>query len=183
MLLLPLKSITPNFALPIFKMQTMKSAIFILLIFTLFACNQQTNNKQDLQTKIDSLQLKLNSSYKPGFGEFMSSIQIHHEKLWFAGINKNWKLADFEINEIKESLDDIKKFCTDRPEIKFIDMINEPLENISNAIQKKNDTDFKNNYTLLTTTCNRCHQQTQHEFNVITTPTTPPFSNQVFKLK
>jgi len=51
-------------------------------------------------------------SYKPGFGEFMGGIQVHHEKLWFAGTNQNWKLAGFEIHEIKESMDDIRKYCT-----------------------------------------------------------------------
>ena len=165
------------------KIRTMKKTSLILLTFTLFACNQQVNKTQNLQSQIDSLQSKLNDSYKPGFGEFMSSIQVHHEKLWFAGINQNWKLADFEINEIKESLDDISQYCTDRPETKSIDMIYEPLENISKAIQKKNEADFKSGYILLTNTCNSCHQATQHAFNVITIPTTPPFSNQLFKLE
>ena len=38
----------------------------------------------------------------------MSSIQTHHAKLWFAGMNANWRLADFEIHEIMESVDDKK---------------------------------------------------------------------------
>ena len=161
----------------------MKKTCLLLLTFTLFACNQQANKTRNLQSRMDSLQSKINDSYKPGFGEFMSSIQVHHEKLWFAGINQNWKLADFEIHEIEESVDDIRKYCTDRPEAKSMDMIYESLENISNAIQKKNKTDFKNDYTLLTNTCNSCHQATQHAFNVITIPTNPPFSNQLFKLE
>ena len=39
----------------------------------------------------------------------MSGIQVHHEKLWFAGTAKNWRLADFEIHEIMEAVDDIAK--------------------------------------------------------------------------
>ena len=135
-----------------------------------------------MQNRIDSLEIKLSDSYKPGFGEFMSSIQTHHSKLWFAGQNENWKLADFEINEIKESLNDIKKYCTDRTETNSIDMIEQPLQNVSNSVQQNNITEFKKNYTILTSTCNSCHQATQHEFNVITIPTTPPFSNQSVKL-
>ena len=169
----------------------MKHAILILLAIILFACNhQQPAEKQNshsqidsLQSQIDSLQSQLKNSYAPGFGEFMSGIQVHHEKLWFAGINQNWKLADFEIHEIEESLDDIKKYCTDRPESKSIDMINAPLDSVSKAIVSKNETEFKSGYLILTNTCNSCHQATNHEFNVITIPTTPPFSNQVFKLK
>jgi hypothetical protein len=162
----------------------MKRAILILLAIVLFACNhQQPGEKQNFQSQIDSLQSQLKNTYAPGFGEFMSGIQVHHEKLWFAGINQNWKLADFEIHEIEESLEDIKKYCTDRPESKSIDMINAPLDSVSKAIVSKNETEFKSGYLLLTNTCNSCHQATNHEFNVITVPTTPPFSNQVFKLK
>jgi hypothetical protein len=159
----------------------MKQIILLILTVGLFGCNQQSDNTKVLQNRIDSLQAKLDDSYKPGFGEFMSSIQVHHNKLWFAGQNQNWKLADFEISEIKESLEDIKKYCTDRPETNSVGMIEQPLQNVSNAIQQKNMTAFKNSYTILTSICNSCHQATQHEFNVITIPTTPPFSNQDFK--
>ena len=161
----------------------MKYFSFIAFTALLAACNTQADNTQHLQAQIDSLQARLDNSYRPGFGEFMSSIQIHHNKLWFAGQNQNWKLADFEINEIKESLDDIKKYCKDRVETNSIGMIEQPLQNVSDAIQQKNVTGFKNNYTILTATCNSCHQATQHEFNVITIPTAPPFSNQNFKLQ
>lgn len=159
----------------------MKYLMVLTALLFLTACSQQENNTQQLQAQIDSLQHKLDNTYKPGFGEFMSSIQVHHNKLWFAGTNDNWKLADFEINEIKESLDDIKTYCTDRPETNSIGMIDQPLQNVSNAIQQKNNTEFKSSYMILTSTCNSCHQATQHEFNVITVPTTPAYSNQSFK--
>lgn len=158
----------------------MKYILVLVAAVLLSACNQQTYNTRYLQNQIDSLQA---NAYKPGFGEFMSSIQVHHNKLWFAGQNQNWKLADFEISEIKESLGDIKKYCTDRPETNSIGMIEQPLQNVSNAIQQKNITEFKNSFTILTSTCNSCHQATQHEFNVITNPTAPPFSNQNFKFQ
>lgn len=147
----------------------------------LAACNQQAGNTQQLQIQIDSLKSKLDNSYRPGFGEFMSSIQVHHAKLWFAGTNNNWKLADFEIHEIQEALDDIQQFNTDRPEAKAIGMINPVIDSVSNAIKQQNQQLFKNSYTLLTNTCNNCHKATEHEFNVVTIPAIPPISNQSFK--
>lgn len=101
-----------------------KNSLVLILPFLFFSCNKQLEKNQVLQKRIDSLEIKLSESYKPGFGEFMSSLQIHHAKLWFAGQNKNWKLADFEINEIKENLEGIQKYCKDRPETKSIGMIN-----------------------------------------------------------
>jgi len=154
---------------------------FIFLSTLIIACDDQQQTVRQLQSRIDSLQQQIDKSYKPGFGEFMGSIQVHHEKLWFAGINQNWKLADFEIGEIKESLEDIQTYCTDRPERKSLTMIDRPLDSISYAIQQKDEALFKKNFITLTNTCNNCHRTTEHEFNVIKIPDTPPFSNQEFK--
>src|SRR5579863_10190693 len=100
----------------------MKAALLFLLFTALVSCSQN-NNSQQLQSKVDSLQQKLDHTYKPGLGEFMLGIQEHHAKLWFAGTNNNWELADFEVHEIGETLDDIKLYCTDRPEVKSIGII------------------------------------------------------------
>jgi len=154
---------------------------FIFLSTLIIACDDQQQTVRQLQSRIDSLQQQIDKSYKPGFGEFMGSIQVHHEKLWFAGINQNWKLADFEIGEIKESLEDIQTYCTDSPERKSLTMIDRPLDSISYAIQQKDEALFKKSFITLTNTCNNCHRTTEHEFNVIKIPDTPPFSNQEFK--
>lgn len=161
--------------------QIMKQILIIIMTLGLFACNQQTENIQILQTRVDSLQGEIDHAYKPGLGEFMSSIQVHHNKLWFAGQDQNWKLADFEIKEIKESLADIKEYCKDRPETKDIGMIDFAMDSLSNAIQLKNLSQFKSNYLLLTQTCNSCHRATNHGYNLIKIPDTPAFSNQVYK--
>ena len=112
----------------------------------------------------------------------MSGIQAHHSKLWFAGQNENWKLADFEVHEIMEAIEDIQKFQTERKESQMIGMINPALDSINNAIQQKNSTLFKSSYILLTNTCNNCHRSANFEFNVVKIPDTQPFSNQDFKI-
>ena len=160
----------------------MKVRILILLLASFGACNQPVKNNQVLQNRIDSLEQKLNETYKPGFGEFMSSIQAHHSKLWFAGQNKNWKLADFEIHEIMESIDDIRKYETDRKETALIQMINPAIDSIDQAIKKQNPVLFKTSFIFLTNTCNNCHHAANFEFNVVKIPDSSPFSNQDFKV-
>ncbi len=59
----------------------MKYIIPPLFAFALISCNQQTDKTQMLQKQIDSLQHELSNTYKPGFGEFMSGIQVHQIKL------------------------------------------------------------------------------------------------------
>ena len=150
------------------------------LFYILTGCSQQKDHVADLQQRIDSLQQKLSHSYTPGLGEFMSGIQVHHEKLWFAGKAENWKLADFEIQEIREAIDDIKKYNTDRPEVSSLPMIDPVLDSVGNAITHGDGAAFKRGFVSLTQTCNNCHRATKHEFNIIRIPDTPPFSNQVF---
>ncbi|MEO6611770.1 MAG: hypothetical protein ABIT05_02515 [Chitinophagaceae bacterium] len=159
----------------------MKVLTTIIFSFLLFGCTQQSGETKKLQARIDSLEKELSSSYKPGLGEFMSAIQVHHAKLWFAGLNQNWPLADFEIHEIEESLEDIQKFCRDRPEIRSVQMIRPVIDSITNSIVKKDPALFKSSFTLLTATCNNCHQATAHGFNIVTIPSAIPVVNQDFK--
>jgi hypothetical protein len=147
-----------------------------------FACNQPTHDGgPEWQRQIDSLRYKINNAYSPGVGEFMSSIQMHHAKLWFAGKNGNWELANFEMEEIQESLDDIQKYCADSTSIKPLPMIYPPLDSVRRAISEKNIETFKTGFNLLTNTCNNCHKAANHAFNVIRIPDTPPVTNQVFE--
>ena len=159
-----------------------KKLTIIILSCGLFSCQQPADNSAQLQSQINDLQKQLADSYKPGFGDLMGSIQIHHNKLFFAGENKNWKLADFEVHEILEALEDLPKFCKDREEIKSLQMIQPAIDSINIAISQKNSTLFKNSFVLLTNTCNNCHRATNFGFNVVKIPDTPPFSNQDFKV-
>jgi len=159
----------------------MKPSFFIILAFAVFSCRQPIDKTQLLQNRIDSLEQKLANTYKPGFGEFMSSIPTHHSKLWFAGQNKNWKLADFEVHEIMEAIEAIQKYQTERKESQLIGMINPALDSINSAIKQQDLFLFKSSYTLLTSTCNNCHHAADFEFNVVKIPDNQPFSNQDFK--
>ncbi|HEY4062943.1 MAG TPA: hypothetical protein VGM30_13635 [Puia sp.] len=151
------------------------------LFFVLAGCGGQSKDPTaGLQDQIDSLRQKLNNTYAPGLGEFMSGIQVHHAKLWFAGKSGNWQLAGFEIGEIKETIDDISKFCTDRPEISSLPMINPALDSVSAAIAHGDAAAFNRGFVVLTQTCNNCHRATKHAFNVIKIPDTAPFTNQSF---
>lgn len=159
----------------------MKHLLLFGLSLSLLACNQQADNTKDLEERINNLESKLADAYKPGFGDFMGSIQTHHAKLWFAGQNENWDLADFEIHELEEAIEDIQKYQAGRKESEMIGMLNAPLENIEKAIDEMDSEAFKRNFISLTNTCNKCHIAVGFEFNVVKLPETSPFSNQDFR--
>lgn len=148
---------------------------------TFAACSPDGGKNTGLQARQDSLREKQAIAYKPGFGDMMSTIQVHHNKLWFAGINQNWELADFEIHEIEEAIAAIENYHSGRAETRQIGMIKPALDSVESAIKQQQSAAFKGSYILLTNTCNHCHKATNYSFIQIKVPDAPPFSNQEFR--
>ncbi len=158
------------------------SLMGILLLFT--ACHQPDEKKiNDLEKRIVQLEKELSSVYKPGFGEMMGEIQMHHAKLWFAGKNNNWHLADFEIEELDEIIENIEKYQKDRKETEYLNMIEPALDSLKSAIRQKDGKLFEKNYLLFTKACNECHVATDFGYNRVKVPDTPPVDNQVFEIE
>ena len=154
----------------------------LLVVISVFFFSSCNNNKAErMQNEIDSLKTEMEDSYKPGLGEFMLTEQMHHSKLWFAGINENWDLANFELGEIKETFDNAVKFLPERKETKGIPMIYPALDSLQTSINKQDIKKFTKDFKVLTETCNECHQAVHFQFNVIKTPSSEPVSNQEFK--
>ncbi|GGW35755.1 hypothetical protein [Arenibacter certesii] len=158
----------------------MRQVFLILLTLGLFSCNQQTANNKDLQNRIDSLEVKLANTYRPGFGDFMGTVQTHHAKLWFAGQHENWKLADFEVHELMEAIEAIEEYHPNRKETQLIGMIYPAIDSVDIAIDQKDLEKFKESYTNLTNTCNKCHHATEMEYVEMKIPNLSPYSNQNF---
>ncbi len=164
----------------------MKSVSIICFIVFVVSCAQQQVADNKTNAAIDSLEKRVErlekEKYKPGLGELMAVIQLHHAKLWYAGINNNWKLSAFEVDEIKEIITAAQELETDRPEIKDLPMIFPSIDSITNSIHSKDPVSFKKNFLSLTNTCNACHKANHFEFNSITVPSAAPVSNQDFKV-
>ena len=110
----------------------------------------------------------------------MLKMQTRHAKLWFAGINENWELADFQLHEMEEILEDLEKYRSEEEEVKLIPMIEAPLDSVDAAVDAKDLERFRSTYENLTVTCNNCHVASKHAYNVVKVPDGPMFSNQDF---
>lgn len=164
------------------KIIKMRYALIFIVILSFSGCQTDSNKQhQALAKRVDSLEKQVAKQYTPGLGTFMKHIQMHHAKLWFAGINQNWQLADFEIHELKERFEAVEKFHADNEEIEPMDMIYPPLDSVSLAIDQENKARFEKSFTVLNNTCNNCHKATDHAFVKIQKPEMPPFGNQQYK--
>jgi hypothetical protein len=122
--------------------------------------------------------------YQPGLGEFMTATQLRHAKLWFAGKQNNWDLAAYEIDEIKEGLEDAARLFPTFDGIPVAEMIKtiiDPrIEELEKAVRAKSSTQFTAAFDELTSGCNSCHTGASKPFIRIQRPIAPPLTNQNF---
>ena len=168
----------------------MKLSIFalgILVLFGIGGCtNQQEEHRvQSLESEVAALK-KTVEDLKPGLGEIMATIHLHHAKLYYAGKSENWDLASYQLDEIKEGLDaatelheHFKELKTSLKELRH--MTDSGMAAIEKAIQEKSKPHFMDGFQKLTTSCNQCHQAAEHGFIVIQTPSVGMFTNQKFE--
>jgi len=125
--------------------------------------------------------------YAPGLNEIMIMTQIRHAKLWLAGDVGNWDLADYEIDELKEGLEDVVKYFPSYKDIPVGQMIEAtimaPIGEVESAIKARDRAQFIAAYDKLTAACNTCHQSANRPFIVIQRPTASEFPNQSFAPK
>jgi hypothetical protein len=123
-------------------------------------------------------------SYQPGLGEIMSATQMRHAKIWFAGKARNWELAHYELDEIREGLDDAVKFHPLFKGVPVSAMVNQltdqPLADLDAAVAAQDSARFSKAFDSLTGACNACHHAAGHGYIVIKRPGASPFSNQAF---
>ena len=112
----------------------------------------------------------------------MGTTQLRHLKLWYAGKEKNWGLAEYELGQIKESFQDAMTYYPGLP-VSDMTTMAKPASRIGSAIRAKNGDMFVQAFREVTTACNACHQAQGYGYIAIKVPTSSPFSNQSFAPK
>lgn len=147
----------------------------LIAVGILTSCRENSDEKTVKSSEIPA--------FIPETAEMMNSIQRYHLKLWFAGQNENWDLADFELHELEEVFEMIEEYKAGKDYIPMIPTIYPAIENLEVAIKAKDKNSFEKNYLHLTNTCNTCHKSTGHPYVVIKIPQENPYSNQSFTVE
>lgn len=165
----------------------MKTIIPVIALLCLASCSQPQNSGANstaaLEAQITQLKAAIDD-LKPGLGETMGVIQQHHAKLYYAGTKGNWPLADYELGEIEESLEDAVKFNPSFKGAPVADLVpsltKASLAKVHDAIAKKDKKTFVDAYNSLSISCSNCHKAASHPFVQIQAPTEAQFSDQKF---
>ncbi len=156
--------------------------LFVLATFMMIACGGNGQKIKDLESQIQMLNERATSAYVPGYGEIMGTIQVHHAKLWFAGISQNRELARFEIHELREAFENVEKYHKERPANEHISVIYPLLDSLEKTLAGDDQAAFERKYHSLTNSCNACHQLAHYGYIRICTPQKPVYGNQIFKM-
>ncbi len=120
----------------------------------------------------------------PPLNLLMVATQLNHFKLWYAGVVQNWQLANYELTQIRTSIDRARDLYPNKVESNMT-MITPATDEVQNAIKAKDRVKFSRAYSKLTAECNSCHEATGFGFIKMRDPTlspleTSPFSDEIF---
>jgi hypothetical protein len=119
--------------------------------------------------------------------ETMGYYQRFSQKLWLAGKNKNWELADFYTHELEEVTERLIEGDVIHDDYNLSNLSEQMLlpkiEKVEEAIRQKDEVLFLDNYKLMISSCNLCHNTTKHNFIRITIPDDSVKWNQDFAVR
>src|SRR5215475_4561558 len=176
---------------------TILSLILVLALFVrVLSLDQQV---QDLSQSSGSAVAALEDALKrtqtdvvnskelaPGLGEYMTTIQLHAGKLWFAVKAANWELAEYELDELKETMEAAKRLNAEKNGVKISGVLDSVLQTqvaeLDKSIRSKSQTEFQKSYDDTLSACNGCHTEAGYKFIHIVRPSAPPVSNQRWEI-
>jgi len=142
-----------------------------------------------LRAQVEALEAKQvelarNSPPKAELGQQMLLLQLRHGRLWAAGQGQDWLLAQFQLAELNEALDEVVEENGDAAALQpqqlsvVLPAIMKPaIARMRKAIDDQDVGEFKTAYDGLSNACSSCHQAADHAFLVIQRPKTPVLDN------
>jgi hypothetical protein len=122
--------------------------------------------------------------YKPSLAVVMELVQLSHFKLWLAGNLRNWPLAEYELAQMKATLQDARTLFPNETKANTT-AISQSADEFRDAIRAKDGAKFDAAFKKFTSECNSCHEAVGLDFIKIKIPATSPImtsplSNQSF---
>lgn len=155
------------------KRQKMKETIILILTLGLFACNQQTDKETaqgDWIKGTQTEQIKTIEKQFRGFDNAMVETGYRYQELYWAGQDKNWEYADYQLEKIKIAIENGLERRPKRAQ-SAEHFLNYVLPEIQKSIQSENTVIFNKGFQTLTVNCNSCHALEKVPFFNVQIPT------------
>lgn len=167
--------------------------ILLLPLLLLAACsnNDQSAEIAELKAQVASLKSAAvapaaasTTPAAPELGQQMLELQIRHARLWQPGAARNWMLTQFELAELRESLNGVVELNGDHAALqpnRLADVLpafmDPALKQMQAAIDTQDGPAFDKAYDEVSKACTDCHASADHSFLVIQRPRSPMLDN------
>jgi hypothetical protein len=168
----------------------MRASVLLLIMLSCVGCRPaaQENSAELASLKAELAQLQARpvaaAASAPELGQQMLELQIRHARLWQAGEAQNWLLTQFQLAELRESLDGVVTSNGDHAALQpkrlaqvLPAMLDPPLKQMQDAVDARDLRKFESAYDGLSAACTACHAAADHGFLVIQRPQTPILDN------
>lgn len=155
------------------KRQKMKQTIILILTLGLFACNQQTDKQTargDWIKGTETEQIETIEKQFRGFDNAMVETGYRYQELYWAGQDKNWEYADYQLEKIKIAIENGLERRPKRAK-SAEHFLNYVLPEMQKSIQSKDTVIFNKGFQTLTVNCNSCHAMEKVPFFNVQIPT------------
>jgi len=156
----------------------------IALLVAIFALFKGTQNEASPAVAASEEKHEPHGHEEIELAQYMSTLQTHFAKLYFAGKANNQKLAAFYAHEMEESFETIVNANVFEDGQNISTLAEQfglsPIQRLEKEISEKGIIDFESKYNNIMLNCNSCHLKTAHEFIQIVIPENPPVGNQKF---
>lgn len=166
--------------------------VLLLPLLLLTACGNidQSAEIAELKAQVASLKAApaaatvLAASAAPELGQQMLELQIRHARLWQPGTARHWMLTQFELAELRESLNGVVELNGDHAALqphRLADVLptfmDPALKQMQAAVDSKDGPAFDMAYDAVSKACTDCHASADHAFLVIQRPQSPMLDN------
>ncbi len=124
--------------------------------------------------------------FKPAMDDLMTMlVQPRHIRLYYAGQARNWRLAAFQVDELRASLARIGRtipnYRNNNVDATVASIFADRLAAVDAAVKAGDLARFTAAYGEMTNACNECHVAMEHPFLVIKVPDGGSFPDQEFR--
>lgn len=170
---------TPTHDAAVPPARTRRRMTALLAVALATACNPQGDSAA-FEERLNELEAR----FTPGLHTLMGEVGMRHATLWFAGDAGNWPLADYQLHEIEELIEEIETLHPTYDGIPVAQLIGETtapaLGLVEAAVDAADREAFVRAYDQVTQACNGCHIASDRAAIRIVRPTTPPLTNLEF---
>ncbi|TDE05721.1 hypothetical protein [Flavobacterium sandaracinum] len=146
--------------------------LFSIIALGLLGCNQQRNQKTVQGNWIkgsESDQITTIEKQFRGFDKAMIETGYRYQELYWAGQDKNWEYADYQLDKIKVAIESGLERRPKRAKSAehFLTLV---IPEMRKAIKSKDTALFNKDFKTMTINCNNCHAMEKVPFFTVKMP-------------